>query len=202
MTTHREGFEIYDDRFAAMIPDDAEAGPALHRHGMGGRSRLFLGGRLPAVERHPERPHVALLGRGRCIGLSTAGGLHQRPLPRPRRQARELRARQSPRQPHRALTALLLRLPTTTRATGSTPRTTSWSSRTERYGSPIRHTAYSATVRGTRQTASLTAASCSALSRIPARSKSWSTRWTDPTALPSRLTRAFCMWRTRANPAT
>ena len=24
MTTHREGFEIYDDRFAAMISDDAE----------------------------------------------------------------------------------------------------------------------------------------------------------------------------------
>ena len=85
--------------------------------------------------------------RGRRLPLSRRP--HQRQHRRSPGPADQLRARRPPRQPHRVRRHGDDASPTATRASGSTARTTSWSNRTARSGSPIPPTASSPTTRAT-----------------------------------------------------
>ena len=70
MTAQREGFEIYDDRFAAMIPDDAKL--VKHFTGMEWAEGpvYFAEGDYLLWSDIPNDPHAALLGRGRSFRCS------------------------------------------------------------------------------------------------------------------------------------
>ena len=129
---------------------------AAHRHAVGRRPGLERRRPLPGLERHPEQRPAALdRGRRPRHDLPQPVRQQQRQHLRLRGPADLLRARQPPRGPLRAERHRSRCSPTSSRASGSTRRTTPSSIPTAASGSPIPATASAATTKATRRRAEI-----------------------------------------------